>query len=305
MVRNRRWHSHERPGFFPASHSIENGNPIRILPLFFWSGPLAASQMTETIRISMLHSAPRHDDISYNIRLIESMFFKALEVKPDIVVMPELAVSGYEFYHELGIDWVKDFAPELINRFRSLAETCATCIILCTPSYDPDQEKYFNAAIFINEMGDVLGEHQKVTVLTGSEGWASPGRNTRPIDWKGHKIGLLICSDAYGRNVASELATQGADVLISPAAWAPGFHGPDGEWELRSEETGLNLFVCNRTGKENKMEFNGSASVVVTGGKRIISYSEPEPAILTADVDAENWRLLSDAFIIVSLEETT
>ena len=53
-----------------------------------------------------------------------------------------------------------------------------------------------------------------------------------------------------------------SDVLISPAVWAPGMHEPDGEWEQRSRETALSILVCNRTGADRTMNFNGSASVV-------------------------------------------
>lgn len=37
-------------------------------------------------------------------------------------------------------------------------------------------------------------------------------------------------------------------MLISSAAWAHGFHGPNGEWERCTQNAGLPLLVCNRTG---------------------------------------------------------
>ena len=249
----------------------------------------------------MLHLAFRYDNVSHNVDLLETLFLKALQLKPDIVVMPELAVSGYEFYKEIGKEWIRDRVPGIVERFSLLAEKNHAAIILSSPRYNVERERYYNAAIFIDEHGQVLGEHCKINVLPGSEGWSSPGYEVKPIYWNGHKIGLLICSDAYTENIARKLAAQGANVLISPAAWATGMHEPNGEWEQRSIETGLSMYVCNRTGKEDKMNFEGSASAVIAGGRRIFEYSGKQPAILTVDVDAADWSPRRDVFRVLEL----
>jgi N-carbamoylputrescine amidase len=61
-------------------------------------------------------------------------------------------------------------------------------------------------------------------------------------------VGILICADVYTRDIAEDLRGQGAQLLVSPAAWGPDLNGPEGEWEQRTQETGLPLVVCNRTG---------------------------------------------------------
>jgi N-carbamoylputrescine amidase len=256
---------------------------------------------TETMRLSLLHLAFRYDNVSQNVELLETVFLRALSLKPDVIIMPELAVSGYEFYKAIGKEWIRDDVPAVVVRFSRLARENKVAIILSSPKYNAERDRYFNAAIFIDEQGQVLGEHYKINVLPGSEGWSSPGFEVQPIRWNGHKIGLLICSDAYTENIARELAAQGANVLISPAAWAPGMHEPDGEWERRAQETGLCLYVCNRTGKEDKMNFEGSASVVVAGGHRMFEYSGKQPAILTVEVDTENWSPRKDGFKVLEL----
>jgi predicted amidohydrolase len=255
----------------------------------------------QSMRISMLHLAFRYDNILYNVELLEALFLRALQFEPDIVVMPELAVSGYEFYKEIGKEWIRDFVPAIIEKFSHLARENNVAFILSSPRYNTEKDRYYNAAIFIDERGQVIGEYYKVNVLPGSEGWSSPGVDIKSIQWKEHKIGLLICSDAYTEYIAKELATQGANVLISPAAWAPGMHEPNGEWEQRSLETGLCMYVCNRTGKEDQMNFEGSASAVIAGGRRMFEYSGKQPAILTVDVDGVDWSPRNDSFRILEL----
>lgn len=119
--------------------------------------------------------------------------------------------------------------PAIIDRFARLARENKVAIVLSYPRYNAEKDRYYNAAIFIDEQGNVLGEHIKINVLPGSEGWSSPGFEVKPVHWNGSKNGLLICSDAYTENKAKELAVQGANVLISPAAWAPGMYEPNGE----------------------------------------------------------------------------
>jgi N-carbamoylputrescine amidase len=78
-------------------------------------------------------------------------------------------------------------------------------------------------------------------------------------------------------------------------------HEPNGEWEQRSQETGLCMYVCNRTGKEDIMNFEGGASAVIAEGRRVFEYSGKRPAILTVDADAANWSPGKDSFQILEL----
>jgi predicted amidohydrolase len=252
----------------------------------------------QSIRIAMLHLDPRYDNVSYNVALLEKLFLMAVRLQPDIIVTPELAVSGYGFYKILGKEWMKSYGYKIIEKFSKLAQENNVALILGSPVYTEKSNKYYNAALFIDEQGQVIGEHHKINVLPGSEDWSSPGSEIKPVEWRGYKIGLLICSDAYTENIAGELAKQGANVLFSPAAWGPGLHEPDGEWEQRSKETRLCLYVCNRTGNEDVLNFEGSSSAVVVDGYRRVEYAMKQTAILTIDVEAGSWLPRSDKFTI-------
>ena len=89
-------------------------------------------------------------------------------------------------------------------------------------------------------------------------------------------------------------------MLVSLAAWGPGMHGPNGEWEQRSMDTGLCFLVCNRTGGGAIVNFEGSSSVVVFNGRRIVEYADRQPAILILDVDADAWLPKNETFTVLS-----
>jgi N-carbamoylputrescine amidase len=79
------------------------------------------------------------------------------------------------------------------------------------------------------------------------------------------------------------LKSQGAQILVSPSSWGPGIHGPNGEWEDRTRETGLPLIVCNRTGAEKTLEFWKAPSIVVKNGRRVLSHTSDQSAVLLFD----------------------
>ncbi|MCX6065544.1 MAG: carbon-nitrogen hydrolase family protein, partial [Chloroflexi bacterium] len=150
-----------------------------------------------SIRIALLHFAPRYDSVSDNVAMLKRLFLKAVELQPDLILTPELAVSGYEFCEVLGKEWIKADGPIILEKFSRLARDHQVALVLGIPSYEAESDKYYNAAIFINEQGQVLGAHHKILVLPGAEAWSSPGAEIKPVAWRNHKIGLLICADAY------------------------------------------------------------------------------------------------------------
>ena len=76
----------------------------------------------------------------------------------------------------------------------------------------------------------------------------------------------------------------------------PGFHGPDGEREQRTLETGLPLIVCHRTGPDHTLNFTGAESLVVKDGKRIVSHHSEQSVVLTFDWNVSEMKPISDAF---------
>jgi len=105
-----------------------------------------------------------------------------------------------------------------------------------------------------------------------------------------------VCSDAYTQNIARALRFGGAQIYISPASWGPGIHGPNGEWEARTHETGLPLIVCNRTGAERTLEFWKAPSLIVANGERVLSHTSDQSAILTVEWDFSSMNLRSAGF---------
>jgi len=180
-------------------------------------------------------------------------------------------------------------------QFCQLVKSLQISVFLAGPERDATTGKLHNSAFLINSDGEIIGKHCKINVHAEAS-WASPGEAISAIAWNSLKVGLLICADAYTKDIAGSLKAQGAQLLVSPAAWAPGLYGPAGEWEQRTRDTGLPLIVCNRTGKEETLSFVQAESVVVKQGKRVLAHRSTRSVVLTFDWDLETMDLLSPAY---------
>ncbi|MBA3613304.1 MAG: hypothetical protein H0W49_10435 [Nitrospirales bacterium] len=78
--------------------------------------------------------------------------------------------------------------------------------------------------------------------------------------------------------------------LISYAA-APGFHGPNREWERCTEDTGLPLLVCNRSGPDWTRNFTSAESVVAKDGKRLLTLSSDRSTVFILDWNLKYYKL--------------
>ena len=107
------------------------------------------------------------------------------------------------------------------------------------------------------------------------------------------QVGLLICVDAYTPTIAMTLKAQGAQMLVSAAAWGPGLHGPNGEWERCRRETGLPLLVCNRTGIDRTLRFIAAESLVVKDGQRLCTFTSERSAMFPSTWDLETQTCLA------------
>jgi len=237
------------------------------------------------LRIALLHLRPRPAALAANRARVEAALSRAAAAGADWVVTPELCTTGYQFAGSLGADWIRAPDDPWLARMQALVARLGVTLFLALPAREVGGARRYNSAFVIGPDGAVLGVHRKLVVVPGSESWSSPGDAARPIDTHPLRAGVLICADAWPPDHAAALAAAGARILISPASWAPKPHGPDGCWAARTRETGLPLFVCNRTGPEETLDFSDSETGVYVDGAAAVVHASPDPAAVVVDWD--------------------
>ena len=215
------------------------------------------------LRIALLHLAPRPGELRHNRRLLAAAIRTAAGLGAAWVLTPELCVCGYDFVDRLGTAWIVPPPDAWMASMCQLAAQLRVTVFLSYPERDQQVGKCYNTLFVIGEAGRILGKHRKINALSGAEGWSSPGQVALPVSVPPvGQVGLLICADAYSPGIAQSLRAQGARLLVSAAAWGPGLHGPSGEWERCSRDTGLPLLVCNRTGLDRTLSFSKAESAI-------------------------------------------
>lgn len=256
-------------------------------------------------RVAFLHIEPRLGRIEYNQQLIETAISQATAGGARWIVTPELCTSGYYFAEQIGTGWISPQPDSWMKRLLKISKRHGLTIFLSHPERDSLSDRLFNSVFVLGADGKLAGRHRKTGIsdkLT-AESCFSRGNELAPIDCDGIKVGILICADAWRPEIAATLKQRGADLFISPAAWPPQPCGPEGCWEKRTAETGIPIWVCNRTGIERELNYTQAESIVAGNGQRLLQISLDRAAILFFDWDMETMSPLSGEFEVAYLDE--
>jgi len=164
-----------------------------------------------------------------------------------------------------------------------------------------------NSAFLLSPQGEVLDRYDKVHLapfgeytplqeylpflgqisFTG-EGM-SPGEGFRPLEFKNHRLGILICFETVFPEISREVKRNGADVLVAMTNLA--WFGASGvrEQELsisifRSVENRLSMIRCANSGISCFIDPWGRVSGRIGGRSATIGFS---PGVTTGDVRTE------------------
>ncbi len=225
-----------------------------------------------------------YKDIETNMKTIETML---KDVNADIVVLPELALTGYYFKEKEGLAGLSEesrMAP-MIERLCSIASKEDVAIVIGLGEVQGDA--LYNTAYLIDHTG-VIGKHRKIH-LTDIESFFTAGESIDVFEVKGVKIGLSICFDTWFPEMFRSLVSKGADIVMVPA----NFGGP---WTLdvlkvRALENSIPVVLSNRIGKEmiegSEEYFRGESMVVDGFGNPLLrAFDQPQIGIVELDVQA-------------------
>ena len=165
------------------------------------------------MRIGFYQFAPVFGDVPANRRQIRT----ALQAcDADLVVLPELATSGYLFLTADEVEAVAEPVPgpttDLVHR--SAAQR-GIYVVLGLPERAADG--IYNSAALVGPEG-LLGVYRKAHLFSDEKDWFRPGDVGFPIfEVRGTKVGLLVCFDHLFPEAARTLALAGAEIICHPS----------------------------------------------------------------------------------------
>ncbi len=257
------------------------------------------------MKVAMLHVDVSAGPESRNLAVLINGIHQAAQAGAAWIITPETAVQGYFFACERDVRPIQvDVQPSpAVKPLQRLAAVRQTTVFLGCAEQDAASGKYYNSCLVIGPGGNVLGRHRKKQAHSGvSEGWACKGEHLEPVHCGDVTVGILICADTWYEDNAVTLADKGAEIIVVPAAWPPNGCGgpPENAWKKASAVSGRPLWVCNQTGKQERLDFSQAQSAVIVDGEMQLAYSG-EPAVLLFDWDFAQQRSRSTAFAVEKL----
>ena len=95
-------------------------------------------------------------------------------------------------------------------------------IHVCSGLTERDGDRAYNAAILIDPHGNVLCKHRKLNELAIAHEFYDQGNSLNVVQTELGMLGLMICADGFaeGQILSRSLGWMGADMILSPCAWA-------------------------------------------------------------------------------------
>lgn len=220
----------------------------------------------------------------------------------DIVVLPELAVTGYPPEDLVLKPSFIDAADNIVERLIDASAQRKAAIVITAP-WRRDG-KIYNAAHLVHD-GFVIGTACKHNLpnygVFDERRIFAQGDLPAPVTFKGHKIGLMICEDMWFPAPASALKNAGAEILIVPNG-SPYHRGKTAERtaqaSARARETGLPLIYVNQIGGQDDLVFDGGSFAMNESGRIIVQSARFTDDIRTTHWeknDGGHWLCLSDS----------
>ena len=234
---------------------------------------------------------------NYNRDKILTAIEEAKAAGSDLVVLPELAISGYpprdflEFRH---------FIDSCEESMHTIAEACqGIAAIVGTPSLNPGEKgkPLYNAAYVMYD-GRVQQQIYKTLLPTydifDEYRYFQPGNNQQIIALNGHRIALTICEDLwnvgdhqlYTADPMSELAPYQPDLAINIAA-SPfsQSHEEDRKEVLQThaQSYGIPFLYVNHIGAQTELIFDGGSCVMDAQGQERLQLPYFEESVTTYD----------------------
>jgi predicted amidohydrolase len=159
-----------------------------------------------------------------NLRRAAQSIGKATESGADIVLLPEALDCGW-CHESARTDATAIPDGDSCKRLRDSAREYA--VHVCAGLVERAGDQVFNSAILISPEGEVLLHHRKLNELSMAHPLYAPGDRLGVVHTELGTIGLMICADAFapGQVVSRALGMMGAQIILSPCAWAvpPGY----------------------------------------------------------------------------------
>ncbi|MBI2657572.1 hypothetical protein HYX08_02650 [Candidatus Woesearchaeota archaeon] len=234
------------------------------------------------MRIALAQINPIVGDIGGNTEKIISVIKSA---KADIVVFPELSVTGYSPQDLL---LRKDFVESNISALKKIVRSTGDKVAIVGFAERANEFIYNSAAVIQNQ--HFLEIHRKICLpnytIFDEKRWFNEGQYATVFDFRGKTIGVSICEDIWFPETTKRQKHKGAELIINISA-SPYSKGKieaiENALKQRWEENKIPIVFVNQAGSQDGIVYYGH-SMHFKNGKIASKCKDFEEEILVVDL---------------------
>lgn len=275
--------------------------------------------ISSNLRVALAQISPVLGDRHRNLELHLARIAEARAQGANLIVFPELSLTGY-FLRDI----VPDIAlPRDAAELQQLAQAADPAGLVIGFAEESPDHLYYNSALFA-EGGEIAAVHRKVYLPTyglfEEQRYFAAGRRLRAFQTQRFgKVGLLVCEDFWHVASATIMQAEGVDLLICVAnSPARGVSGKRVKTAVTYEQLsrtyaqllGCVVIVCHRVGFEDGLCFYGGSLVVGPDGELLGTAPDFDEALTLVDIDLAELRrarmitpLARDVQLLLTIEE--
>jgi len=256
-----------------------------------------------TMKIAIAQINPIIGDFNYNFEKIKCFADKAIELNCDMVVFSELVISGYPPRDLLEKNDFVNANLACLNRLLSSIRGIGVICGFVDKNSDNKGKPLFNSAVHFED-GNILHKVHKRLLPTydifDESRYFEPGRESVPYPYKGHRIGLTVCEDAwndedifkrrlYATDPVALVVKSGADLVINVSA-SPFYVGTrEFRWNMfgsMARKYGVPLIFANQVGGNDSVLFDGISTVFDKNGNVVARACDFNEDLIVFDSEA-------------------
>ncbi|WP_413482791.1 NAD+ synthase [Morganella psychrotolerans] len=235
--------------------------------------------MRRTLNIALAQLNFLVGDIEGNGERILKTVAEQQQNGADLVMFSELALSGYS---PEDLVFRPDFHQRTEQVLTQIEQASHDCAILLGHTWH--ENGYIYNALSFFEQGKLRARYFKQQLpnygVFDEKRWFTAGTQTCVVDFKGYRLGLLICEDIWTDEPVDALKAAGAEIILTLNASPYSTDKIDTRDVLIQSHccrTGLPLIYLNQVGGQDELIFDGDSAVFGADGNithRLAAFSE-------------------------------
>ena len=237
------------------------------------------------MRVGFYQNSPVFGEVQKNV---EEAVKALAKIDADLVVLPELFSSGYQFVSQEEVATVSEEIPNgpTCQEMEEIARQKDMHIVFGLPERSGD--KFFNSAVIVGPSGFV-GLYRKTHLFFDEKDFFHPGdTGFKVFDIGIAKVGIMICFDWFFPESARILSLKGAQIICHPANLVLPYC--QRSMPTRCLENMVFAITANRIGTEQRgtkdqLTFTGQSQIVNTKGEVLANTGREEIGVVLTDID--------------------